>query len=62
MTLRDQFCGRQSRRRALRNLSVLAGAGLALGGGYGIARHVAASVAGAQAPAVPIDHILLVCQ
>src|SRR5581483_3999916 len=64
MTLRDQFSGRQSRRRVLRNLGVLAGAGLALGGGYGIARHAAASVAGGvtQAPPVPIDHILIACQ
>src|SRR5579885_1501538 len=62
MTLRDQFRGRQSRRRVLRNLSVLAGAGLALGGGYGLARRVAASVAGPQVSSGPIDHILLACQ
>jgi phospholipase C len=63
MTLQDLLSGRHSRRRALRNLGVLAGAGLALGGGYGIARHVAASTAGSPAPAaVPIDHVLIACQ
>ncbi|HEY1354168.1 MAG TPA: alkaline phosphatase family protein [Ktedonobacteraceae bacterium] len=64
MTLHNLVCGRQSRRRALRNLSVLAGAGLALGAGYDIARRVAASAAsaGGQASAVPIDHIVIACQ
>ncbi len=62
MTFQDQFSGRQSRRRVLRNLSILAGAGLALGGGYGLVRHAAASVTGGRAASVPIEHILIACQ
>lgn len=62
MTLRDLVSGRQSRRTALRNLSVLAGAGLTLGG-YGVARLMTASADSArQAASVPIDHIVIACQ
>lgn len=64
MTFQDLLSGRQSRRRALRNLGVLAGAGVALAGGYGVARRVAASAAdgAVHATSVPIDHIVVACQ
>ena len=64
MSLRDEVSGRQSRRRALRNLSLLAGTGLALGAGYQVAQHVAASTVGngSGTRPVPIDHILIACQ
>jgi len=63
MTFHTFVSMRHSRRRALRNLGILAGAGLALGSGYGIARQVAASTAGdSSTTALPIDHVLIACQ
>jgi phospholipase C len=60
MSLRRFFSLRQSRRQALRNVSILAGAGLALGTGYQVIQHVAASTGGASS--APIDHVLIACQ
>src|ERR1700680_991781 len=60
MDLRNWFSIRQSRRKAIRNLGILAGAGLALDAGVLVARRVTATE---LAPDVnPINHILIACQ
>lgn len=62
MSFRDHLSGRRSRRQILRNLGVLAGAGLAAGAGYRVVEQVAAAGAHSQASSVPIDHIVIACQ
>ncbi len=62
MGLQEPGKRRQSRRRVLRNLSILAGAGLALGAGYGAVERVAADTKLHSSSSVPIDHILIACQ
>jgi phospholipase C len=62
MSFRDRVYGRQTRRQILRNLSMLAGAGLAVGVGYQVVESVAAASAGSRTSSVPIDHILIACQ
>ena len=60
MNLHDWFKLRQSRRRAIRNLGIIAGAGLAIDAGVLAAERVAADAL-AQPPN-PIKHILIACQ
>lgn len=62
MNVRNHIYGRQSRRQVLRNLSIVAGAGLALGAGYQVVERVAAAGASPHASSVPIDHIVIACQ
>ncbi|HZS79546.1 MAG TPA: alkaline phosphatase family protein [Ktedonobacteraceae bacterium] len=57
MNVRRWFHTRQSRRKALRNLGILAGAGLTIDAGVLAARKVAAS-----SDANPINHVLIACQ
>jgi phospholipase C len=60
MSLGRFFLQRQSRRRALRNVSILAGGGLAVGTGYRVVQRVVASSTGNSR--IPIDHIVIACQ
>jgi phospholipase C len=60
MDLRNWFSKRQSRRRALRNIGMLAGAGLAIDAGVLAAENVTA-IALTSKPN-PIQHILMACQ
>lgn len=60
MDLRQWFNTRQSRRRALRNLGILAGAGLSLDAGIQVVSRAAASMMVSSAN--PINHILVACQ
>lgn len=61
MDLRQWFTIRQSRRRALRNLGLLAGSGLAIDAGIVAARNAGATVLQSDA-ATPIKHVLIACQ
>src|SRR5712692_3536401 len=54
------FYRRQSRRRMLRNLGIVAGAGLSLDVGILAVKKVAASMAGGDS--IPIGHVLIACQ
>ena len=60
MDPREWFTIRQSRRKALRNLGILAGAGLAIDAGVLAAGKVAADDLSGNAN--PINHILIACQ
>jgi phospholipase C len=60
MNLRHWFNTRQSRRRALRNLGILAGAGLSIDAGIRAVSGAAASML--DSTANPINHILIACQ
>ena len=60
MDLHNWFKLRQSRRKAIRNLGMLAGAGIAIDAGVLAAERVAASAL-SQHPN-PINHILIACQ
>lgn len=59
MDLHNWFQLRQSRRKAIRNLGIIAGAGLAIDAGVLAAERVAAD---ALAQPNPIKHILIACQ
>jgi phospholipase C len=60
MDLRQWFSTRLSRRRAIRNLGILAGAGLSIDAGIFAASKVAAETLAANSN--PINHILIACQ
>ena len=60
MDLRQWFSTRQSRRRALRNLGILAGAGLSIDAGIQAVGRAAASMLDSNAN--PINHVLVACQ
>lgn len=60
MDLRQWFSMRLSRRRAIRNLGILAGAGLSIDAGIFAASKVAAETLAGNSN--PIDHILIACQ
>ncbi|HLH62491.1 MAG TPA: alkaline phosphatase family protein [Ktedonobacteraceae bacterium] len=60
MDPRQWFNTRQSRRKALRNLGILAGAGLSIDAGIRAVSRVAASMPGSNVN--PIDHVLVACQ
>src|SRR3984893_17416 len=60
MDLHNWFRLRQSRRKALRNLGILAGAGLAIDAGVLVGERVAAGAL-SQHPN-PITHVLIACQ
>src|SRR5215469_2464791 len=62
MTVHTRGAGQQSRRHVLRNLSLLAGAGLALGASYRVVEAVAARRTSAHSQRVPVDHVLVACQ
>jgi phospholipase C len=54
------FYKRQSRRRMLRNLGIVAGAGLSLDVGLVAIKHAAASITDGNP--IPINHVLIACQ
>jgi len=54
------FYRRQSRRRMLRNLGIVAGAGLSLDAGLVAIKHAAASIP--SSTPIPINHVLIACQ
>jgi phospholipase C len=60
MDLRQWFSMRLSRRRAIRNLGILAGAGLSIDAGIFAASRVAAEMYAGNSN--PINHILIACQ
>ncbi len=60
MDLRQWFSIRLSRRRAIRNLGILAGAGLSIDAGIFAARRVTAEKYASNSN--PINHILIACQ
>ncbi len=60
MDPRQWFNTRQTRRKALRNLGILAGAGLSIDAGIRAVSRVAASMPGSNVN--PIDHVLVACQ
>ena len=60
MNLRQWFNTRQSRRRALRNLGIIAGAGLSIDASIRVVSGAAASMMNSSAN--PINHILIACQ
>lgn len=60
MDLRNWFSKRQSRRRALRNIGMMAGAGLAIDAGVLVASKVTATALTSSPN--PIQHILIACQ
>ncbi len=60
MDPRQWFNTRQTRRKALRNLGILAGAGLSIDAGIRAVSRVAASMPGNNVN--PIDHVLVACQ
>lgn len=60
MDLRQWFRVRQSRRRALRNLGILAGVGLSIDAGITATRKAAASMLSSGSN--PINHVLIACQ
>src|SRR5436309_2541641 len=59
MDLRQWFSKRQSRRRAIRNLGILAGAGLSIDGVFAAGKVAASTFANDPNP---INHVLIACQ
>lgn len=60
MNSRQWFSSRPSRRQVLRNLGLLAGAGLALDAGAAVVSNVLAATPGGDVN--PINHVLIACQ